>query len=635
MKRFFTLLILLAIAGPALAQSSATKKADKHFDRLEFVDAAKDYLKIVERGNADDYVYTRLADSYYNVYQSKEAEMYYKRVINNNPSSETVFRYAQMLKANGKYQEADKYMNKFASMNPGDDRAIAFRNNPDYLPKILDQKEKFNVQNMTLNSKYSDFGGVRVGNKLYFSSSRNQNRRNYGWNEEPYLDIYVADIDENGSYTNERLLPGKVNTKYHEGQVAFSKDAKFMYFDRVDYYDGKYNKDTSQVGISQINIYRAELVNGEYADVQRTKQNNRQFSSQHPALSPDGKYMYFSSNRPGGYGGFDLYRAPVNVDGTMGEAVNLGQKVNTAGSEGTPFIGSDNTLYFASDGHLGLGGKDIFYTRMDGERFGPIRNVGVPVNSPADDIYFSFNKDTQEGLVSSNRAGGAGSDDIYFVKELQPMCDTQINAMVTDSNTGAAIAGATVTLLDDNNNRIGSKTTDAQGMAVFVTECDKDRMLRVVMDGYESGEEMIKGSQDEEVSVTVALTPIEEIIVQEEIIDLKNIYFEFDRSNITPQAAFVLDNAVQVMKRYPQMVVAIESHTDNRGSDSYNMRLSDRRAKTTAQYLISRGIEANRVSGQGYGESRPAVNCGGGCSESDHDQNRRSEFKIVNKGERM
>ena len=330
----------------------------------------------------------------------------------------------------------------------------------------------------------------------------------------------------------------------------------------------------------------------------------------------------------GGMGQFDIWSAPINDDGSVGEATNLGQKLNTEGQEMFPFVSSDNTLYFSSDGHLGLGGMDVFFAKLVDGKVGPIRNVGIPVNGNADDFAFSIDDETDEGFVSSNREGGVGSDDVYAIKVLQPICDVLVTVTVKDSETGLILVGASVNVLDSEGNVISTKTTTDKGEVNYIIECNTDLSLSATMDEYESGTGSIEGTSKEEVSTEILLDPIDEIILANKVI-LNPIYFDFDKSNITAQAAFELDKLVQLMNKYESIVIRAESHTDSRGSEKYNQSLSERRALTTAQYVISKGIDASRITGVGMGETSPVNACGAKCNEDEHQLNRRSEFIIL------
>ncbi|WP_047548726.1 OmpA family protein [Psychroserpens sp. Hel_I_66] len=633
MKKILTLFTIAALSTFSLvAQDASTKKADKHFKRFEFVEAAEDYADLVEDGEGSPYVYSQLAESYYNVFNTQEAERWYAKALETSDSPEMVFKYSQMLKANGKYEESNAQMAKFAKMRPSDDRAIAYNENPDYLPKILEKGKKFNIQNLGFNTEYSDFGGTLQGGKLYITSARNTSRKTYGWNEEPFLDIYQLDKNDDGTYQAASLVENKVNTKYHEGLVSFSPDGNTMYFSRESFFEKEFEKDSiSKYKYSLLHLFKATKDGDQWGNVEGFSINSENHSIKNPSVSLDGKTLYFASDMAGGYGLFDIYKASINTDGSLGEPVNLGQKVNTQGQEMFPYISSNNTLYFSSNGHLGLGNLDVFYTKEVDGKMAPVRNVGIPVNSNADDFAFYLDEESEEGYVSSNREGGMGSDDIYAIKKLQPLCDVLISGTVMDSKTGNPINAASVTMYDDQGNMVLSKVTNSDGTVEFIVECGKSSELEVKMDGYESQKVTVDATEDDEVEVSISLNPIEDI-VGPEMIELDPIYFDFDKSNITAQAAFELDKLVQIMNKYPELVIKATSHTDSRGSDSYNMSLSDRRAKTTVQYVISKGIDKSRISGEGKGESELKVECGSTCTDEEHQLNRRSEFIIVSGG---
>ena len=633
MKNLKTLLFITLMSSLCLtAQTKDTKKADKEFARFEFVDAAESYKKLVDKGKGSPYVYAQLAESYYNIFSTVEAERWYAKALESSQDPEMIYKYSEMLKANGKYEASNQQMEKFASMRPSDDRATAFRKNPNYLPKILEQGKKFNVQNAGFNSEQSDFGGIANDGKLYITSGRNDNRKTYGWNEQPFLDIYRLSKNSDGSYQAAELMNDKINTRYHEGLVSFSPDGNTMYFSRESYFEKDYVKDSlSSVRYGQLYLFKATKLGSDWDTVESLSVNSENYSVKNPSVSADGKTLYFASNMPGGFGKFDIYKAPINSDGTLGEPVNLGQKVNTEGQEMFPYSSSTNILYFSSNGHLGLGGMDVFYTKEIDGKMAPIRNVGIPINSNGDDFAFTIDEEAEEGFVSSNREGGQGSDDIYAFKKLQPLCDVLITATVLDDTTREPVDGAAITLYDSQGNKVLSKTTNAEGVAEFIVECEQDSELEVIKDGFESKKVSVKGTNEEELAVQISLDPIEEMITPEEIV-LNPIYFDFDKSNITAKAAFELDKLVQIMNKYPELVINATSHTDSRGSAPYNQRLSQRRAKSTQQYVISKGIDASRISAKGKGESDLKVECGSGCTDEEHQQNRRSEFLIVSGG---
>lgn len=624
MKKIYTILLLFAVSSSmVVAQSSHTKKADKLYDQLRYVDAATAYMDALKKGDNSTYVYERLANSYYYVNDTKNAETYYARAIGKSDvEAETVYRYAQTLKSNGKFSEYNNQMKAFAKLQPNDSRAIAFMKDPDYLPKITDERnQKFQATNLDqLNSKYSDFGGRIYGNEFYFTSARNTSGKTYDWNDEPFLDIYKASA-VGGTIKDATALKGDVNTKYHESTVAITADGKKMYFDRNDYYKGKYHK--GKDGVSQLQIFTAENVDGQWKNIQPVSFNMKDYSTGHPALSPDGKTLYFVSDRPGGKGDSDIYRVAINEDGSFGEPENLAG-INTEGKEVFPFVDEKGVLYFSSDGHPGMGGLDVFSAEPRGNSFGNVKNLGLGVNSPQDDFAYYFDVSKGEGYVSSNRSGGKGSDDIY---KIEPVCELIVKVTVIDEDTNLALSGVHLELLDNRENRLKTYTTGNDGKQDVSVACDQAHVIQAIKDGYESKKENIASSKAGEKSLKIKLRPIDRIVEGDKV-KLDAIHFDFDKHNIKPQAAFELDKLVDLMKKNPEMKVRVEGHTDNRGSKSYNQKLSERRAKSTVEYVVSKGISRDRISGKGFGKSRPVYDCGSKCSEEQHAANRRSEFII-------
>ena len=636
MKNIFTLITLTFLSIVSLnAQDNSSKKADKQFSRLEFVKASESYKKLIDKGNASDYILGQLAECYYNIFNTVEAEKWYATLAEDSTDPTIIFRYSQMLKANGKYKLSNKWMLKFVELRPADNRSTTFMKDPNYLPKIISKGKRFNVQNLDINSEYSDFGGTLNNNKLYITSSRNTvglfdigrwitQRISYGWNNEPYLDVYSFDVSESGSYINEDYLDSNINTKYHEGLASFDANGN-MYLTRESFYENEYVEDPESNNItSLLGIYK--ITRGD-KNVVGLNINSVEYSVKNPSISADGKTLYFSSDMPGGFGNFDIYRGDINENGDINNIENLGQKVNTEGQEMFPFIGNENTLYFSSDSQLGLGGLDVFFTKEVDGKWASARNVGIPVNSNADDFAFSINETSGEGFISSNRSGGKGSDDIYSIKRLVPICDVLLTANVMDAKTKLGIDSATTSVSDKEGNIASSKTSSEKGIAEFMLVCNETGKLIVSKEGYNSKIVDIEITNEEFKSMDIMLDPIEKIIVAQKV-ELNSIYFDFDKSNIKSEAAFELDNLVQVMIKYPELTVSIESHTDNKGPSSYNQKLSERRAKTTMQYVVSKGIDSSRLSADGKGESNPIVDCSN-CNKEEDQLNRRSEFIIT------
>jgi outer membrane protein OmpA-like peptidoglycan-associated protein/tetratricopeptide (TPR) repeat protein len=624
MKRLYILLSCVLVSTTTLtAQNKKTQTADKLFNQFEYVEASKEYLKLVDKGEKDPYLYKQLADSYYNMYNPTESAKWYAKVVETPQEAETYFRYAQMLKALGKYEESNKQMAVFAKKAPSDHRAKDFNQNPGYLPKLLSKQKSYNVKALEINSEGSDFGAVLTNeNTLYFTSSRNKSKRTDGWNDEPYLDIYKSTYNSDKTFSKPEEV-SELNTKWHDGPVSISSDGNTMYFSRDSHSEKQFEKDKKlNTKFGQVYLYKATKDGDKWGNIQSLPFNNKDYSNSSPSLSKDGKTLYFSSNMPGSVGQTDIWKVAVNADGSYGTPENMGAKINTEGKEQFPQITDDNILFFSSNGHIGLGGLDIYM--IDLKTNNEIQNVGKPVNSEKDDFAFSFNVSKNAGFFSSNRTG---ADNIYWA---DPVCGVESIVVVTDTKTGALLSNARVSILDAKKNVLETQTTTASGAISFPLDCNTPYSIQAAKDGYESGVFSIAATNGGKIRVDAPLNPIDVIVTEKEVI-LKEINFEYNKANITAEGAFELDKLVQVMKQNESIVIMVKAHTDNRGSDTYNMSLSDRRAKSTVQYVISKGIDKARISGKGYGESEPKVDCKEACTEEEHAQNRRSEFLIVKK----
>ena len=585
MKNIYIVLSFVSISITTSAQNMNTKIADKLFGRFDYIEAVKEYSKLVENGKADSYVYKQLAEANFNMFNSAEAAKWYGKATETEQDAETYYRYAQMLKAERKYDDANKQMKKFAAAAPNDLRAKTFNENPNYIPKLLDKTKMYDVKSSSISSDKSDFGALLIDNGLYFVSARSGSGKSYGWTDEPYLDIYRADYNSDGSVSN-AVAVKQLNSKWHEGPITMSSDGKTAYFASESYKDNiTASKDKkANAKYSQVYLYSA-LKNGDsWGSISLLPFNDKSFSNSNPSLSKDGKTLYFSSNRPGSIGGTDIWKVMVNADGTFGEPQNLGAKVNTEGNEAI--------------------------------------NLGTPVNTEKDDFAFTFNEAKKIGFLSTNRNG---NDDIFFVN---PVCAVDALIVVSDKKTGLILANASVSILDDKKNIIATEMSNSKGEVSYKVECDKAYVIQASKDGYEGNTFAVTKSKGPTAKVDARLQPIDVVITETEVI-LNPIFFEYNKSNITQEGAFELDKLVQVMKNNDKMVVLAKSHTDSRGADSYNLTLSDKRAKSTVQYIISKGIAASRISGVGKGELEPKVDCGETCTEEQFAQNRRSEFLIV------
>ena len=621
MKKKYIILSFVLTFASLNAQNKNTQKADKLFNQYEYVDAAQEYLKLEEQGKADNYVNLQLATTYFNMFDTVNAEKWYAVAVQTPQEAETYYRYAQMLKANGKYEQANKQMQEFAKLAPQDQRAIAFKENPNYIPKLKADPKLFDVTPSSVSSEKSDFGAVLYGNILYFTSARNLSAKKYGWNEEPFLDIYKADFNGDGTITNATAVTD-LNTTNHDGPLTMTQDGNTVYFASNSFRASSFEKDKkNNLKLGRNNIYKATKDGDKWTNITSLPFNSKEYSTSSPSVSRDGKTLYFSSDMPGTLGDVDIWKVAVNEDGSYGKPENLGKNVNTEGKESFPFINDDNnTLYFASSGRQGFGGLDVF--QVDLSKNEKASNIGQPVNTEKDDFALSLNQEKNIGFLSSNRNG---VDNIYTAI---PVCSVEIITKVTDAKTGAPLANATVAIVDDKKNVITKEMSNENGEVVYRVDCNKDFVIQASKDGYESNSFPVAKSKGGKANISATLQPINAIVTETEV-TLKPIFFEFNKSNITQDAAFELNKLVEAMKSNPAMVIMVKAHTDNKGSDAYNMDLSDRRAKSTVQYVISKGIAKNRISGKGYGESEPKVDCKENCTPEQDATNRRSEFLIV------
>ncbi|MDI1306720.1 MAG: OmpA family protein [bacterium] len=621
MKKYTLLFFFVLNVISLTAQNKDTKNADELFDRYEYVQAVKEYLALVEKGKADVYVYKQLGDSYYNMYNFVEAEKWYKQAVNTKQDAETYYKYAQVLKSNGKYAESDAQMKVFAVMLPNDERTKVFNENPNYLSK-LEQKEKlFILEKININSEKSDFGAILYNNVLYFASARNENGKIYGWNNEPYLDLYQSNYKEENATYSEPTLISELNTVYHEGPLTMTKDGNTIYFSSESFKDKLFEKDKAKkIKYGQVSLYKAVKENDKWTAITALPFNSKSYSTGNPSIDKEGNFLYFASNMPGSIGGTDIWKVAINSDGSFGSPENLGNKINTVGDENFPFVTDDSVLYFSSNGLTGFGGLDVF--AVDLNKNGIPNNVGNPVNTEKDDFAFTFNKEKNIGYLSSNRSG---VDHIYSAV---PVCKGQILAIVKNAKNNAVLADSRVIILDENNTILDTKISNEKGEVSYEVDCQKPYLLEVHKDGFITKSFPVSKIEKGTVSIDAAIDPIEVTVTEKEII-LNPIYFEYNKSNITKQGAKELDKLVYVMSQNDKLVIYVKSHTDSRGSDEYNLDLSDRRANATIQYIISKGISADKISGKGFGESEPKVACGDNCTDDEHALNRRSEFMII------
>ena len=634
------------ITARPVVNDKLLEKADSYFDKMWYSEAAELYEMILNENpeNQSFNIIRKAGDAHYFNTNMERAFYWYDILYNKHKSemkADNLFRYAHSLKGTGKYGRAKRLMKLYdkALKEESSRRTFRPRTNEATLDNLLATELEYEIKNIGVNSEYSDFSPMFYqDNKVVFASAMDSaffNTRRYKWNDQPYLDLYVAKInEESDEVRNAVKFSRKINTKYHEAAVSFSPDQQTIYFTRNNY--GKKLK-RDKKGINNLKIYMSHKVGDSWSEAKELPFNSDEYSTGHPALSPDGKKLYFVSDMPGSIGKTDLFVVDILGDGQFSEPRNLGPEINTERREMFPFF-SGEKLYFSSDGHTGLGGLDVYEVSVTEEGFSEVINMGQPINSKRDDFSYIVNEETQKGFFASNRRGGKGDDDIYSFKRILPEepNENAIAGVVTEIVSGEVMPKSLVTLLDENNMKLMEMETGEDGSFVF-EELDSNTryVIRTEKDTYFQDEQEVTTLDNERVEVAVQMKKLEELIVLEDgIRKLKTdmIYFDFDKFNIRSDATEELDKLVEVMNTYPTMVIKIESHTDSRGKRAYNKYLSDKRAKSTRDYLIGKGIDPKRIeSAIGYGEERLLNECNGTvrCSSAKHQLNRRSEFIIV------
>ena len=626
------------------SQKSKEAKADKAYDKLAYTDAVKTYERVVAKGYKSQDLLQKLGNAYYFKADLIKAEKWYTELFaySQNIDPEYYYRYAQSLKVIKDYAKADAMMIKFNEFKENDLRARLAINQKDYLSLIKKNSGRYIVENAGINSKYSDFGSAFFNNKIVFASARdtgNFSNRRHSWTGEGFTNLYKADIITEGSLTAADKFQSEINSKFNESTPVFTKDGKTVYFTRNNYLNGKKGEDSQNTTL--LKLYSATLEGKKWTNIKELSFNSNNYSVAHPALSMDEHTLYFASDMPGTLGESDLYKIAINTDGSFGAPINLGNKINTEGRETFPMITSDGELYFASDGHPGLGGLDIFVSKINtNENHSDVINVGEPVNSSYDDFGFLINDKTRYGYFTSNREGGKGSDDIYKFKETKKLvfnCEQNLSGLVVDKQTTLPLPEAKVTLLDSAFNSIKDVISDKEGKFDFgLKDCKDIFYIKVEKQNFATNQTKEIIIKDNEASfVEIPLDKSSKIIEKGndlmKLYDINIIYFDLSKYNIRPDAEVELAKILDVLEQHPRMKIDIRSHTDSRQSAEKNRVLSQNRANSTMAWLVKHGIDKNRLTAKGFGESQLLNKCADGvnCTEEEHQANRRSEFIVT------
>jgi outer membrane protein OmpA-like peptidoglycan-associated protein/tetratricopeptide (TPR) repeat protein len=633
--------LLCIISFHGYAQKAKVAAADKEYDRYAYVDAIATYERIAEKGYIDKSMFQKLGNAYYFNAELEKAEKWYEKLfdMDQNQEPEYYYRYSQCLKSIGNYTKADKMMTEFNHKSGNDLRAKLFKSNINYLEEIKANSGRYLIENAGINSKFSDYGSSFLGNNLIFASARDTggiSKKVFKWNNQSFTNLYRSEIKSDGNLTKPQRFAHKINSKFHESTPIFTKNGNTMYFTRNNFLDGKRKEDNKKVTL--LKLYRSTLEKGVWGNVTELPFNSDQYSVAHPALSVDEKTLFFASDMPGSLGQSDLFKVKINDDGSYGVPENLGSKINTEGRETFPFLSDENELYYASDGHPGLGGLDIFVAQL--ERDGSVsesQNVGEPINGRTDDFGLLIEDKSRTGFFTSNRNGGDGYDDIYRFRETKKLiCEQELSGVLTDSDDGKLLPNTQVILFDSNFKELQQVLSDKNAYYAFEVGCGETYYVKAIKVDYTTKEQRITIEKERgKTSLPIALEKeVSKIAVGDDLakyLSIKIIYFDLNKSIIGEKAAFELEKILDVMKQYPTMKIDVRSHTDSRQTHAFNEKLSDRRAKSTVAWLIKNGINADRLTGRGYGETQLINKCSDGikCTEEEHQMNRRSEFIVI------
>lgn len=638
-KTYLVLMLCLLAGSPLQAQYSLLKSADREFDTFNFITAIGLYQRAYEV-KPDIRTAERLAESYYHIRNYREAESWYARLANHDDAKiDHILQYGHVLRNNSKFREAKAQYQRVALKADGIipqealdmlyascDSAAVWLENPIKAVEIKNQKK--------WNSEQAEFGATKGPDGLYFASDRFDGASHpnviYGWTGNPYLAMYVA----NGESVN------KVDAKWsdganHFGPATFSTAKNEVYFAVTRNLTRDEKRKAGKDVTVNIEIFSNSLDAANWGENATPFRYNNitQWSVGDPFLSVTGDTLYFTSDMDGGLGGTDIYYVVRQSDGRWGDAISMGPAVNTSGDERFPGIDEKGDFYFSSNGHLGMGGLDVYRLERKAGTTKAI-NLGFPFNSPYDDFSIRFDKEL-EGYMASNRSGGAGADDIYWFN-LNKIIQIDLEGGVYNAKTKLPVTGAKVTLTptgDEANAVVVSSGAD--GKFKFNLAEDADYTLTAEQTGFRSFTPLVFTTTGIDSSTTllkdIFLDPVEE----KEVVVLRNIYFDFDKADIRPDAALELDKIAAFLNSDPSVRIELSAHADSRGSHDYNMKLTQRRADSSVAYLVSKGIAADRLVAKGYGFTKLANHCAKGveCTEEEHQWNRRVEFFVIGRGD--
>ncbi|WP_035334002.1 OmpA family protein [Dokdonia sp. PRO95] len=672
MKNIYTLLIILCVSASAFGQ---VQKGDRFFNKGDYAGAAK-YYEVALRKNNSKEILGKLIDAYYLDQDYRNASIYLNQLVGQrfNDADRTYdnefnFKMYHVLNATVSSDKVVDYLDLYYKNRGEDfDKVVAL----DLIKELRKRNPKFDATKSNISSEADDFGPVRVGDSVFFTSDRLNDdvlrtlfAKRFKTTQRPFLDIYGVRVNDKNELAGQAVrLEQGVNSPLHDGNLCFNTAGDEMYLSRSAYENGDSGKIFDEEGTNRVHLYKSVRIDGIWREAERLSFVNENYSYMHPTLTRDGKRLYFASDMEGGLGGFDIYYVTVRLDGTYSTPVNLGPTINTIHREQFPFVSNTGDLYFATDGRLGLGLLDIFVAPLTVKGFTEPINLGAPINSKYDDFSLSYYSDNN-GLYATNRNGT--DDDIYsFVQTGEIITrEFQTQFEVRDADTDELISDAAIQILGYQGKEVyANRKSDATPFQVPLTVDDytfiasgdnhEEGRMDIQIRGVQTTPYVIKVKRiftDTELALMKEKNLSKDLkekdpsrfelltdvnapqVVEKEgklYMDVAPIYFDFDLYEVREDSRIVLDRLAAKLVKYKRIKIKISSHTDSRGPAAYNMPLSGKRAKSTYDYLVSKGVDASRIQYQGYGDTQPVINCPiGKCTEDDHQLNRRSEFEIT------
>ncbi len=626
MKTFKLYILFALLTTGTLSFSQSQRKADMLYENRAYIEAAEIYTQLPKTAS----ILEKLGDCYYYNSEFEKAYKPYTQIYDLKIESELpesfYIKYVDVLRGTKNYYEADKVSTLHLKdpFNTEDFKSL--------LKRIIPYT--YEIKRLSKDLGGSNFGIGLNGDKIVFASTLNINNPTYQWDDKPYLDLYEAHVSKGDTITLDSIKPLEkaINTRnQHESNAVFSKDGKTIYFSR----NLKNRIDLDSTKIAVVSIFKAELVDNKWTNVEPVSFSSELYSTMHPALNSDETKLYFSSDMPNSIGSFDIFYVDILGNNSFGEPVNLGTAINSERREQFPYIAKDSTLYFASNGKHGFGGLDLFSSTINNNKFLDALNLGESINTEKDDFAFIVIDSLNTGYLSSNRSG---IDNIYTFIRLPNKREYFIEGVVTDKVTGDLLPNTTVTLFDEDGNVVSEIVVGDDARYQLKTQPNRSYSVEGFQPKYIPEIEFFDTNDSGNIEFNIELEiesykDAEEIVTDDDegntFIELENIYFDFAKWDIKPQAARTLDVLVELLKKYPRMEIQLGAHTDSRSTYEFNMDLSQKRAIATLEYLVENEINRARLTSKGYGETKPLVPCGNNCTETEFSINRRCEFLIL------